>query len=82
VPGGLSIRDWNDRFGFKIVPTEFETLGGFVTALLGRIPRTGDLARYGRLVLEVHEARGRRVLSVDISVEPQATADAERRGAE
>jgi putative hemolysin len=82
VPGGLSIRDWNDRFGFKVVPTEFETLGGFVTALLGRIPRTGDLVRYGRLVLEVHEVRGRRVLSVDISVEPEAPADAARRGAE
>jgi putative hemolysin len=75
VPGGLSIRDWNERFGFRVVPTEFETVGGFVTALLGRIPRTGDVARYGSLVLEVHEARGRRVLSVDLGVEPEEPAD-------
>jgi putative hemolysin len=68
VPGNLMIRDWNERFGFQVVPTEFETVGGFVTALLGRIPRTGDVARYGDLVLEVHEARGRRVLSVDLAV--------------
>lgn len=74
VPGGLSIRDWNERFGFRVVPTEFETVGGFVTALLGRIPRVGDVARYGSLVLEVHEARGRRVLSVDLGVEPEAVA--------
>jgi len=76
VPGGLSIRDWNDRFGYKVVPTEFETVGGFVTALLGRIPRTGDVVRYGTLVLEVHEARGRRVLSVDLGVERPTPSDA------
>lgn len=72
VPGGLSIRDWNDRFGFRVVPTEFETVGGFITALLGRIPRTGDVAGYGNLVLEVHESRGRRVLAVDISVKEES----------
>jgi putative hemolysin len=69
VPGNLMIRDWNDRFGIQVVPTEFETVGGFVTALLGRIPRTGDVVRYGNLVLEVHEVRGRRVLSVDLGAE-------------
>jgi CBS domain containing-hemolysin-like protein len=72
VPGGLSIRDWNDRFGFRVVPTEFETVGGFITALLGRIPRTGDVAGYGNLVLEVHESRGRRVMAVDISVKEES----------
>ena len=70
VPGSLSIRDWNDVFGFRVVPTEFETVGGFVMFLLGRIPREGDVARWGSLVMEVHEVRGRRVISVDIGVEP------------
>ena len=69
VAGALSIRDWNDEFGFQVVPNAFETVGGFVTALLGRIPKAGDEARAGRLVFEVHEVRGRRVLSVDMYVE-------------
>jgi CBS domain containing-hemolysin-like protein len=72
VAGNLSIRDWNDEFGHSVVPTEFETLGGFVTAQLGRIPRTGDRVRAGELVCEVRDVRGRRVLSVDIHVEPPA----------
>ncbi|MEM7308709.1 MAG: hemolysin family protein [Planctomycetota bacterium] len=79
VPGSLSIRDWNERFGLRVVPTEFETVGGFVTALLGRIPRTGDTARFGTLKLEVKEARGRRVMAVEIRVEddePDALARA------
>ena len=74
VSGRLSIRDWNERFGFTVVPVEFETVGGFVTALLGRIPRAGDVARFGSLVLQVEEVRGRRVLAVDLWVETPAEA--------
>jgi len=66
VAGSLSIRDWNEAFGLSVVPIEFETVGGFVTALLGRIPRTGDRVRSGNLELLVHEVRGRRVLTVEL----------------
>ncbi|MDF1798196.1 MAG: hemolysin family protein [Planctomycetota bacterium] len=68
VAGSLSMHDWNDDFGFDVVPKEFETVGGFVTALLGRIPRSGDVAHWGRLVLEAQEVRGRRVQWVVMSV--------------
>jgi putative hemolysin len=77
VDGGLSIRDWNEEFGLRVVPTEFETVGGFVTALLGRIPRAGDVVRYGSLEMEVHEVRGRRVVSVDIGLGVQPAAGVE-----
>jgi putative hemolysin len=76
VDGSLSIREWNDHFGYGVVPTEFETVGGFVTALLGRIPRTGDVARHGNLVMEVREVRGRRVRAVDMHVAPERAAGA------
>lgn len=72
VAGALSIRDWNDEFGFQVVPIEFETVGGFVTALLGRIPKAGDQARAGALVFEVSEVRGRRVVSVDMHAQVHA----------
>lgn len=68
VAGSLSIRDWNERFGHKVVPAGFQTIGGFVTALLGRIPRAGDSVRFGTLVCRVHDVRGRRVKSVDMSI--------------
>ncbi|MFO1009365.1 MAG: hemolysin family protein [Planctomycetota bacterium] len=69
VAGALSIRDWNERFGHQVVPAGFQTIGGFVTALLGRIPRAGDRVRFGPLALRVHDVRGRRVKSVDLSIE-------------
>jgi len=71
VPGSLPIREWNVAFGLRVVPREFETVGGFVTALLGRIPRAGDQVRVGELELRVHEMRRRRVSTVDIGVRPR-----------
>jgi CBS domain containing-hemolysin-like protein len=76
VSGSLSIRDWNEQFGREVVPDGFETVGGFVTALLGRIPRAGDRVRLGGLVSQVHEVRGRRVRSVDMYIEPAPDARA------
>ncbi|MBK7877856.1 MAG: HlyC/CorC family transporter [Planctomycetes bacterium] len=74
VAGALSIRDWNERFGHRVVPAGFQTIGGFVTALLGRIPRAGDRVRFGPLAFRVHDVRGRRVKSVDLSIEPAEVA--------
>lgn len=77
VSGGLSIRDWNDRFGTRVVPAEIETVGGYVTALLDRIPRPGDRISLGAgLACEVHEVRGRRLLTLDLFVDEHNTAEA------
>lgn len=69
VAGDLSVRNWNEEFGHGVVPTEFETVGGFVTARLGRIPRVGDRVVAERLNCIVQEVRGRRVLAVDVYVD-------------
>jgi CBS domain containing-hemolysin-like protein len=76
VSGSLSIRDWNERFNLEVVPEGFETVGGLVTALLGRIPHAGDRVRQGDLVWEVREVRGRRVRSADMSLEPREEVSA------
>ncbi len=70
VAGGASIRDWNDFFEAEVVPNAFETVGGYVTALLGRLPRDGDEVTLGAgLGCKVTEVRGRRVLSVELYLE-------------
>jgi putative hemolysin len=72
VPGSLSIRDWNEQFGLRLVPREFETVGGFVANLLGRAPRVGDEARAGGLSFRVRELRGRRIHALELSVDEAA----------
>ena len=67
VSGALSVRDWNAEFGMRVVPTEFETVGGLVTAQLGHIPRVGETLDVGPLRFEVQEMRGRRIVHLDVS---------------
>lgn len=72
VSGTLSIREWNDLLGTDIVPNAFETVGGYVAVLLGRLPRPGDrVAMPGGLAGVVNEVRGRRVHTLDLFVEPR-----------
>ncbi len=69
VDGSISIRDWNEMFGARVVSREFETLGGFVAALLGRLARNGDVVRSGPLVFEVVQVKRRRVIRVIVHVD-------------
>jgi putative hemolysin len=74
VDGALSIREWNELFGARVAPREFETLGGLVAALLGRIPRAGDHVVSGPLEFEVLATRRRRVDRVLVRVAARAEA--------
>ena len=52
---------------------DFETLGGFLFTLLGRIPTAGDHAAYGGWEFKVTEMDGHRiatVLAVQSAAEP------------
>jgi len=68
LAGNLSIRSWADEFGLD-VPAEggrVSTVAGFVTFLLGRLPKPGDLARWRNLEFTVEEVAHRRVMRVRV----------------
>jgi len=69
LSGDLSVRDWAELFEVEPEPGQFDTLGGFVTFLLGRIPKEGDVAAWENLRFAVHKMRGRRIASVEIMLE-------------
>ena len=62
----------HDLFGRGPKDEEFDTLGGFLAARLGRIPRVGEKREEDMLRFTVEEADRRRVLRV--RVEPAAEA--------
>ena len=67
VSGALSVREWNEAFNVDVVPAAFETVGGFVSAALGRLPRAGDEVHLGAgLVGVVDEVRGHRVVTLTL----------------
>lgn len=70
LSGDIAIHDWADVFGIDLEETRLSTIGGLVTALLGKIPRKGDVATLGSLRFTVERVRKRRIEAVILSLEP------------
>jgi putative hemolysin len=79
VGGRLSIRDW--ALVFRLPPEELSprlsTIGGLITARLGRMPRPGDTVLVGNVRLEVTSVSARAIDRVAVSL---ATAPARPEG--
>lgn len=65
----LSIYDWQDAFGIDLEKTHLTTIGGFVTTLLGRIPRPGDQARLKNMTFTAEDVQGNRIRTVVLTLE-------------
>ena len=74
IDGDLPIHAWVDTFRIDLSGRRISTLGGFVTAQLGRIPRAGDTVTYRNLRFHVESMRGRRVGAVRLELLQEATA--------
>ena len=68
VSGLMNRHDLEEEFGLVLPDGHFETLGGFVISLLGRVPQPGDRVSYNGWDFEVLEMDGRRIDSVSITV--------------
>lgn len=73
VSGRLAVRDWAHWFGESAVPAKAATIGGLITAQLGRIPAPGDTVTLGNLALKVESVHRGRVESVRLSVPAEAS---------
>jgi CBS domain containing-hemolysin-like protein len=62
----ISIHDFNELMGLKLEDVDYETLGGFVYAQLGKIPVAGDTISFENLTFTVLATRGRRILKVRV----------------
>jgi len=68
LSGSLPIHDWAEAFGIDISHAKICTMGGLVTALLGRIPRSGDVARLKNLKFTVENVTKGRIESVRLTL--------------
>lgn len=75
VPAGLHVSEVNESLELEIPEeSDFETLGGFVLAQLGHLPKLGEFFSHEGTKYLVLEASDRRVLRV--SVRPNTNASA------
>jgi len=73
LAGHIAIHEWADVLGVDLAETRLATIGGLVTALLGRIPKSGDIARFGNLKFTVERVRKHRIETVVLTLEAIAT---------
>jgi CBS domain containing-hemolysin-like protein len=67
VNSKISIEETSNLLDVELPMDEFESLGGFVFNLLGRIPRVGDIIEYNDTVFKVLEVHNRRIRKIEIS---------------
>ena len=72
LSGDLGLRDWEDLFGSEIMQPGVTTLGGFVTSLLGHLPKEGEQVKYKNLFFTVKKVRRHRVARVLLELLPKA----------
>ncbi|HLV59902.1 MAG TPA: hemolysin family protein [Fredinandcohnia sp.] len=76
--GGVSIRDLEDFVEEHLEDWDlefpedgdYETVGGFVTSMVGHVPKPGETLRHGDFVFTVRAADQRRVARVEIAWDP------------
>lgn len=67
----LSIYDWMESFGLDDFKDErLTTIGGFIMAVLGRIPKSGDQVRFKNMTFTVETVSNNRIETVVLSLQP------------
>ena len=75
LAGNLAIHDWAEVFGIDLAETRLATMGGLVTALLGRIPKSGDVTYLKGLKFTVEKVRRHRIETLILSLKVMSADD-------
>ena len=70
VSGAAHAEELERVFGVDLGERDYDTVAGFVTAALGRVPSKGERFAQAGLRVEIVEASARRVRQVRVSAEP------------
>jgi CBS domain containing-hemolysin-like protein len=82
VPGGTNIDDLNEILDAELPDDEWDTVGGLVLNLLGRVPDEGDSVEFAGLEFCAERVEQRRVHSVLVTVLPTIDDEGEDASAE
>ncbi|MEY2486247.1 MAG: magnesium and cobalt exporter, family [Verrucomicrobiota bacterium] len=85
VDGALGLYELHDAIGLELESADVSTIGGYVTHLLGHLPRQGEQVRIGDFLVTVTQADSRRVRQLHFrkvsGAEAPSLASAEKPGA-
>ena len=75
LAGNLPVHDWAGAFGIEPEATRISTVGGLVTAALGKIPKAGDITYFKNLKFTVERVRKHRIETLILTLEPLLAND-------
>ncbi len=79
IEAATNIEDVNAKLGTNIPSEDFETIGGYVVGLFGRLPGEGEEIEADAMTrLRVDRMRGRRILSVRMFMSANGTSEGSR----
>lgn len=70
LSGDLSIHNWADEFDIESIEERVSTIGGLVTALLGKIPQQGDSVEMKNLNFTVESVKKHRIQTLTLTFKP------------
>ncbi|MDP9224054.1 MAG: hemolysin family protein [Actinomycetota bacterium] len=73
VDGKMSIDDVNELLGAQLPDDEWDTVGGLVFGLIGRVPMPGETVRFDSMEFRTERVTGRRIQKVVITQLPPET---------
>ena len=68
VLGAYSLAEFNESFQSELPEDDYDTVGGFVFGLFGRIPRSGESTTVDRFKFRVEKMKGSRILSLYLTL--------------
>jgi len=66
--GSHSLIEFNEYFNSDLPSDDYDTVGGLVFGLFGRVPRSGELVATGRFNFRVEKMQGARILKLYLTV--------------
>ncbi|MBN2382758.1 HlyC/CorC family transporter [bacterium] len=71
VDARVNVEELEEYFKITIDRTDFDTVGGLIFHILGRVPKAGEEINYENLIIKILSAEERRVLSTHIMMRPK-----------
>jgi magnesium and cobalt transporter len=75
VAGRMDIGELNEQLGVAIPEEDFETVGGFISSLSGKVPAAGERLSFESLAFYVTAADARKVKQVRVTVRPEGRGE-------
>jgi len=78
LSGGLGLNEFNDAFESDLPANDYDTVGGLVFGLFGRIPRSGESTTLEHFKFRVEKMKGSRILNLHLTLLKRSSATEEQ----